>query len=786
MAALLLTTGLVVVLTQCGVPTDSDSPAVVDLYVQPVAAAVAWDEGATIDVAYGSGSQQMRLIIPPDVLIEDATVSVTQAQILPDGVDEGDDLVGPIFNIEGLEGKINGIVTLVLPYQFNRIPSNLDANDVFVAFWDGVEWAVVGRTDLDPIAQTVTIETYHASMWAAIASPPYEIDPEAGKDQVVTSGQVVRLDASDSTPIRVNRYVTVPAELDFRWRQMIGTPVTLDDATSSTPSFTAPTVTNDMNLKFEVTVASGYSGNNYETDAVVVTVTPRPAPDQASDPSPAQGATDVALDVALSWTAAEDEATHRLYVGTDSEAVQQAATTSPLYLGELSTARYAPAAPFGTKTTYYWRVDEVTPGGVTQGVLWRFTTLPPLPGAVSTPSPADGAVQQPVGTSLAWTAGSDVVSHDIYLGTSETLVAQATTVDVPIYQGRQASRIFDPSSELYHGTTYYWRVDEVNAAGVTKGTVYRFTTIEAPANQASNPTPANQATGVPTSASLSWEPGLSTATHNVYFGTDPVAVTYATTTDAVFQGNQAAATHEVAGGLLAGRTYYWRIDEVTEAGVTKGPVWSFSTMPAIPGAASDPDPADAATDVATSSWLTWTPGSDAVYHEVYLGTNSDSVAGAESGDTPIYRGKQSGKYYNPAAAGESLALLPNTTYYWRVDEGNEAGVTTGTVWQFTTAVGAPQPANQPSPGSDLTGVAVDVVLSWTAGTHATAHRVYFGEDRTSVSQATTDSVLFKGEQSGTTYDPTGDLNAATQYFWRIDEVNPAGTTKGPVWNFTTN
>ena len=29
-------------------------------------------------------------------------------------------------------------------------------------------------------------------------------------------------------------------------------------------------------------------------------------------------------------------------------------------------------------------------------------------------------------------------------------------------------------------------------------------------------------------------------------------------------------------------------------------------------------------------------------------------------------------------------LAPNTTYYWRVDEGNAAGTTPGPVWQFTT------------------------------------------------------------------------------------------------------
>ena len=34
-------------------------------------------------------------------------------------------------------------------------------------------------------------------------------------------------------------------------------------------------------------------------------------------------------------------------------------------------------------------------------------------------------------------------------------------------------------------------------------------------------------------------------------------------------------------------------------------------------------------------------------------------------------------------------LVANTTYYWRVDTVNGSGTTTGTVWSFTTAAGAP-------------------------------------------------------------------------------------------------
>ncbi len=44
--------------------------------------------------------------------------------------------------------------------------------------------------------------------------------------------------------------------------------------------------------------------------------------------------------------------------------------------------------------------------------------------------------------------------------------------------------------------------------------------------------------------------------------------------------------------------------------------------------------------------------------------------------------------------------------------------------------------------------------------------------------------VFKGNQTGTTFDP-GTLAAQTTYYWRIDEVNGPETIKGDVWNFTT-
>ncbi len=87
----------------------------------------------------------------------------------------------------------------------------------------------------------------------------------------------------------------------------------------------------------------------------------------------------------------------------------------------------------------------------------------------------------------------------------------------------------------------------------------------------------------------------------------------------------------------------------------------------------------------------------------------------------------------------------------------------------------PGKATNPTPANSATGVSTSPTLSWTAGSGATSHKVYFG---------TSTSPTYKTEQSGTNYNP-GTLENGTIYYWRIDEVNTSGTTTGDLWSFTT-
>ena len=105
----------------------------------------------------------------------------------------------------------------------------------------------------------------------------------------------------------------------------------------------------------------------------------------------------------------------------------------------------------------------------------------PVLGA-SGPSPADGAMDMPRDVILSWTPGELAEKHDVYFGTNFDDVNDASpTVDpAGVYFSRQDPNYYpvDGAVVLDFGQTYYWRIDDVNAAPdytVFEGNVWQFT-----------------------------------------------------------------------------------------------------------------------------------------------------------------------------------------------------------------------------------------------------------------------------------------------------------------------
>ncbi len=101
-----------------------------------------------------------------------------------------------------------------------------------------------------------------------------------------------------------------------------------------------------------------------------------------------------------------------------------------------------------------------------------------------------------------------------------------------------------------------------------------------------------------------------------------------------------------------------------------------------PGRASQPRPADEQTDVAREVVLTWSPADTAVQHDLYFGNDFNDVNNADTFDLMgIYRGREDANSYTLAET-----LKWDTTYYWRIDEVNDAHPDSpwkGSIWSFT-------------------------------------------------------------------------------------------------------
>ncbi|MHC4156166.1 MAG: PA14 domain-containing protein [Planctomycetota bacterium] len=196
--------------------------------------------------------------------------------------------------------------------------------------------------------------------------------------------------------------------------------------------------------------------------------------------------------------------------------------------------------------------------------------------------------------------------------------------------------------------------------------------------QAAAPNPKNGAMLSGTWASLSWRPGDSAVSSDLYVGTDFDDVNDGAAHTFVVNTADSLQLIGFPGfpfpdGLQPGKTYYWRVDGINDADPNspwKGNIWSFW----VPSkAAYHPNPVDGMKFVETDAFLEWSPGENAALHTVYFGTNADEVANATSGGTD-----QGPTTFDPGP------LELETTYYWRVDEHAGLVETAGEVWSFTT------------------------------------------------------------------------------------------------------
>ena len=466
----------------------------------------------------------------------------------------------------------------------------------------------------------------------------------------------------------------------------------------------------------------------------------------------------------------------------------------------------------------------------------------PIPLTATKPNPADGAVYEQTWVTLTWSPGDKAVSHDVYLGDNFDDVNDADNTSAA-FRGNQAAELiiagfigYPYPDGLIPGTTYYWRINEVNDLDPNspwRGAVWSFSI---PSSNAYEPIPSDGASFVDPEVTLNWSPGLNAKLHMVYFGDSFDDVNNAT------EGTASATTSFEPGTLELGKTYYWRVDESDPPSTVKGEIWSFTTtLPGLGTAVMDRWENITTTDInalkndvrypnnptvtetvdsflwngddidnygariegwlyvpATGDYTFWLNTDD--HGELWLSTDDDSSNAVLIAQESSYSGF--GAWGTGEEQSDPVPLIGGEKYYisalWKEGTGGDhcqvawqgPGIGERTVIPGTnlspfeplTAFGA-NPANR----------AVDVsqtpILQWKAGLEAASHEVYFGTDADAIANATKASPEFVGtRQLGSeTYEPA-TLAWNTAYYWRVDEINTANPDSpwvGNVWSFTT-
>ncbi len=348
------------------------------------------------------------------------------------------------------------------------------------------------------------------------------------------------------------------------------------------------------------------------------------------------------------------------------------------------------------------------------------------------PRPASGATDVPRDTVLSWTAGEFAATHDVYLGTTFEDIDAADRVNpmaALVSQG-QGNTTYVPAEVLQFGQTYYWRVDEVNAAPdntIFKGEVWSFTTeplaytiqgVVATSNATSGAGagPENTVNGSGLNAAdehslasedmwlAAWDQSEPLwiqfefdAVHKLHqmfvwnynsqfemvlgFGLKDVTVEYSTDATEWTVFDDVRLTRATATATYASNTTidfagvaarYVRLVVNSGWGTMGQYGLSEVRFTYLPVLAREPEPADGAVDVSVETLLDWRAGREAASHEVLLGTAPETLAVVE-----VVAPSQ----YNPGT------LDLGTTYYWRIDEVNDnaaPSLWTGTPWSFST------------------------------------------------------------------------------------------------------
>ncbi len=400
------------------------------------------------------------------------------------------------------------------------------------------------------------------------------------------------------------------------------------------------------------------------------------------------------------------------------------------------------------------------------------------------PTPADGDMYAYTSVSLSWRAGDFAVSHDVYFGDNFDEVNDGTG---STFQGNQTETVFKvglPGGPYPDGlipdTTYYWRIDEVEADGNTihKGDVWSFTcSAQASLPQGWMSQDIGTTGGSADESGGTWT--ISGDGADIWGSSDAFRFAYIPLSGdgmivARVLDNGSGSDTWAKGGVMIRET----LDANSKHAmmIITGGAGAGKAFQCRPNTGSYSFSSHGGSQVSPPMWIK-------LVREGNLFTGYYSVDGINWQQQPDGTGWD--RTPNPIEINMTRDVYVGICV---------TSVVVGEVRTYRfdhVSTEPPKIALRPDPADGALYEDTSVSLSWRAGDLAVSHDVYFGDNFDEVNDGTWST--FQGNQTETVFKvglpggpyPDG-LILDTTYYWRIDEVEADGTTihKGDVWSFT--
>ncbi|MDQ3003421.1 MAG: ice-binding family protein [Fibrobacterota bacterium] len=275
--------------------------------------------------------------------------------------------------------------------------------------------------------------------------------------------------------------------------------------------------------------------------------------------------------------------------------------------------------------------------------------------------------------------------------------------------------------------------------------------------------PSNGAVNQSSSPTLIWNSVPGAATYRLQVSLSPAFV------GTSYDDSTLTGVSKPMSGLSAGTAYFWRVrSKISGESGAWSDVWKFTTL-APPSSPALVAPAAGSGNQPTTMIFRWTASPGTETYRLQISASS------------VFAGTA---FYDSSVVGTSqlvTGLTPGTTYYWRVNAGNDAGTSDFTNGSFTTVVAAPQAPDLAAPLDASTNATTIPNLEWTASAGAVTYRLQV--DTSSVFAST----IFDDSTITATSKKVAVLIVGKTYYWRVNAKNAGGTSAfSKIWRFTVS